>query len=422
MFNSRTLAVIKRELREKLFSRTFILMTLLIPVFLFGILGLQTFFLSYSGEGTTKLQVVTESEQMTAVIKKELQQENFVQNKTYDIVYLTMSKEMFSDYLNKMRQNLTDEKLTAIVFVANSSLKEKNIDFYSKNPNNPKIFEKLKNPINKAFASIYFSNKGFSESDFQYVSKNVGFNNYRVSKDNKIEHEGYGNLIISFLFTFILYFSLLFTGSMMMRSVVQEKNNRIVEVLLSSVDSRELMTGKIIGTSITGLLQMAIWMSPFMILISTSWFLLPKELVFKLNMSEILYFLLNYLVGLITFMGLFASMGAIFDNEQDAQSGMWPVMMLIMIPFFIGISLQSNPGSPIGRIASMFPFASILVMPARMTLVELPVWQIGLSLLINLITMSFVFMLAGKIYRVGILMTGKKPKWSEVARWLRYKY
>src|ERR1039458_2160624 len=115
------------------------------------------------------------------------------------------------------------------------------------------------------------------------------------------------------------YFSLVFTGTMMMRAVVEEKNNRIVEVLLSSVNSNELMTGKIIGTSITGVIQMAIWMLPLMVVISTSYFALPPEFTITLTMGQILYFLFNFFIALITFMGMFASVGAIFDNDQRSE-------------------------------------------------------------------------------------------------------
>src|SRR5690606_5538558 len=110
--------------------------------------------------------------------------------------------------------------------------------------------------------------------------------------------------------------------------------------------------------------------------------------------------------------GLFATIGAIFDNDQDAQSGIWPIMMLIMIPFFIGIALIGNPGNKIGIIASMLPFSSLIVMPARMTLIDVPSWQIIFSFIINIIVMFVIFFIAGKIYRVGVLMTGKKPQWS----------
>ena len=96
--------------------------------------------------------------------------------------------------------------------------------------------------------------------------------------------------------------------------------------------------------------------------------------------------------------------------------------MLIMLPFFIAVSMITNPESSIARIASFIPFASLIVMPARMTILEVPLWQIAVSSLINIVVMVSIFPLAGKIYRIGILSTGKKPKWSEVVKWLRYKY
>jgi len=165
---------------------------------------------------------------------------------------------------------------------------------------------------------------------------------------------------------------------------------------------------------------MAIWLLPLVVVVSSSIFVIPPEFIPNITMGEILYFLFNYFVGLITFLGLFATVGAIFDNDQDAQSGIWPIMMLIMIPFFISISMAKNPNSVLANVTSMLPFASIMVMPARMSLIEIPVWQFATSIVINVATMLLIFPFAGKIYRVGILLTGKKPQWSEVLKWLKY--
>jgi ABC-2 type transport system permease protein len=229
-------------------------------------------------------------------------------------------------------------------------------------------------------------------------------------------------MIASFLFTFLLYFSLVLFGSSILNSVIEEKSNRIVEVLLSSLDSTELLTGKILGSAITGILQMAIWLIPVFVLVTTSLFVLPQEFILSISVSQLLFFLLNYFIALVTFMGLYAAVGSIFTNAQDAQSGLWPVLMLIMIPFFISIGLISNPNNGIARIASMLPFAALIVMPARMAIMEVPVWQFILSLAVNLITLFLIFPISGKIYRIGILSTGKKPQWSEVIKWVKYKY
>lgn len=419
MFNKRTLSVIKRELKSKLFSRTFILMTLLIPVFMIGILGIQTFVMTYEGSEKLQVQIISENTVLNNALKKELDSQSFVKENKVAFTYLNMDKDQLKSYIEKNKKALLDDKITGIVFIPSSSLKSKKIEYYSKNTKNQQLYEKIRNPINNVLLQNYFSGKQLSTDEIQFVRDKVDITGYRISSDEKIEAEGYGNTIIAFLFTFLLYFSLLFIGTMMMRAVVEEKNNRIVEVLLSSVSSNELMAGKIIGTAITGVIQMTIWLLPLMMLISTSYFVLPEELTIRLSMSQILFFLYNYVIALVTYLGLFASLGAIFDNDQDAQSGQWPLMMLIMIPFFISIGMISNAENKIAVIGSMVPFASLIIMPSRITLVDVPLWQFILSIVINLAILFIIFPLAGKIYKVGILMTGKKPTWGEVAKWVK---
>ena len=321
-----------------------------------------------------------------------------------------------------MKKDIASEKISGVVFIPDSALINKKIEFYSKNPNNSSLFNKLRQPINTALISLYFANKELTPSEIDFARNRVDFTGYRVTSGQEVEEEGIGNTVISFLFSFLLYLSLIFMGQMTMNSVVEEKNNKIVEILLSSVSSNEMMAGKILGTTITGLLQMAIWLTPLVLIISTTWFVLPADFILKLKLTDIAYFLFNYFLALITFLGLFAAVGAIFDNSQDAQSGIWPLLMLIMIPFFIALSLQSNPNSPIATIASMFPFAALIVMPARISLMEVPSWQLILSIVISIAVMFSIFPIAGKIFRVGILRTGKKPKWSEIVKWLKYKY
>jgi ABC-2 type transport system permease protein len=182
------------------------------------------------------------------------------------------------------------------------------------------------------------------------------------------------------------------------------------------------MTGKILGSAITGLAQMGVWLGTILAVSSPALNFLPKEITLDIKPELVVYVLLNFFIGLVLFIGLFSMMGAIFDNAQDAASGNMPIMMLIIIPFFIAISMMENPNKPYVEIASLFPFASIIVMPARMAMIDVPLWQLILAVCINLATIYAIFPIAGKIYHVGILRTGKKPKWSEVIKWLKYKY
>lgn len=422
MFNRRTLSIIKRELREKVLSKSFVVMTLLVPVIFIGLILFQMYLLNYDSNSTASLEIITGSEQITSAAQQEFASLPLVKSGSYKISYATMDREKFSASLPSLQNELLGEKLTGLIYIPDSAVSNKEIDYYSKNPNNNSLFDKLKGSVNKILVNIHFAGKELSDNEISYATKSVDFNGFRISANKNIKAEGQGNQVLSFLFTFLLYLSLIFSGTMIMRSVIQEKNNKIVEVLLSSVDSKELMTGKILGAGITGITQMAVWLLPLIMIISTSWFVLPKDFTIDINLFQVFYVLLNFFIGLITFLGLFATVGAIFDNDQDAQSSIWPLMMLILIPFYIGISMQNNPDGKIGLVASMFPFASIIVMPARMALVDIPVWQFVLAVVVNLATMIGIFPLAGKIYRVGILMSGKKPKWNEVIAWMKYKY
>jgi ABC-2 type transport system permease protein len=205
----------------------------------------------------------------------------------------------------------------------------------------------------------------------------------------------------------------------MMQSVIEEKSNRVVEVLLSSINSHDFMKGKIFGNAITGILQMVVWLSPLMLLISTTWFILPKEFVLSIDWSNIVFYLINYSIGLTTFLGLFTCVGSMFDNSQDAQQGMWPIILLVMIPFFMSFTLQNNPDSSFAIITSITPVTSLIIMPARITMVDVPFFQLLLSQVMNLLFLVFVFYLAGKIYRVGILATGSKPTLAEIINWIK---
>jgi ABC-2 type transport system permease protein len=421
MFNRRTLAIIKRELKAKLFSKTFIIMTLLVPVFMFGLFAIQIFVYSVSEEKNPNVLIVSETNDISQKLKNEFDEYGEVKSGHYKISYETLDTTAFAERLKELKPDLLGEKLTGVVYVPKSALVNKNVRYYSPNPSNQPLFNKIKPAINKALINIYFEGKLLTQEDVDYARENVDITGYRITKSENVKKEGTGNLIALFLFTFLLYMALIFSGQATMHSVVEEKSSRIMEVLLSSASSTELMAGKIIGVVITQVVQMAIWLFPIILLITTSWFALPADIIFQLNLSFIIYFLFNYAIALITFVGLFATVGSIFDNSQDAQSGVWPLMMLVIFPFLIAISLQSNPQSSVAKITSLLPFTSLLVMPARLTLVQVPLLELIASIAINLAVLFAIFPLAGKIYRVGILVTGKKPKWSEVRKWLAMK-
>ncbi len=415
---AKTKTIIRRELKEKLFSKTFIIMTLLIPGIIMLSIGVQVYFRSYEDDALKQFFIIAENENIINEIREKFDEKNFEEEKNFKFEYKTLSEKSFEKELEKLKPLLIDETLTGIVFIPENVLEQKKVFYYSKTPAAKSVKLELSQTINNALVSLYFKNKGLTKEDISFVKKSVRINEMKVSKE-AITEKSRGGEILAFIFIFLLYMSLLSSGQIILRSVIEEKQNRIVEVLLSSVNSNELMAGKIIGAAITSFVQMVIWLSPVFIAISTSWITLPKGLAVSLPIWQWIYFLFNFIIGLLTFLGLFAAMGSLFDNEQDAQSGIWPLMILILIPFFIAISLADNPGNSLAKIFSLVPFASLFIMPERMGLGDVPTLEFIFSLLINLATLIIIVPITGKIYRTAILMTGKKPEWKEIIKWLK---
>jgi ABC-2 type transport system permease protein len=419
LLNNRIIALIKRELREKLMTKSFIIMTVSVPLFMLLIFGLQMLIMLYQGDKGTRIELITQSESLTESYKKYLAKLDFIKDESYIISYNTLPKKSLKDHIEGRKKEILSGKLNGIIYVPSTALKDKQVEYYSKTPNNAAVFEKLNNHINEVLIDQYFSKKGLTDEELKFARMGVKFNGFKVTEKDELEEEGMGNSILAMLFSFLIYFSLIFSGGMTFNSVLEEKSSKVVEVLLSSVNSRELMTGKIIGCTITVFAQMVIWLFPIIILVTTTWIVLPKWLVIDINYGHLIYFLINFLLACLIFQGLYATVGAIFDNPQEAQSGILPVIMLIMIPFFLSFTILRNPNSNLAVVSSYIPFATIFVMPLRFTIADIAVWKLILSQLINVATLMLIFPLAGKIYRVGILRTGTKPTLREVLRWLK---
>lgn len=419
MLNNRIIALIKRELREKLMTKSFIIMTVSVPLFMLLIFGLQMLIMLYQGDKGTRIELITQSESLTDSCRKYLTKLDFIKDESYIISYNTLPKKSLKDHIEGRKKEILSGKLNGIIYVPSTALEDKEVEYYSKTPNNVTVFQKLNNHINEVLIDQYFSGKELTDEELKFARMGVKFNGFKVTEKDELEEEGAGNTILAVLFSFLIYMSLLFSGGMTFNSVLEEKSSKVVEVLLSSVSSRELMTGKIIGCTITVFAQMVIWLLPVFILVTTTWIILPKWLVIDINYGPLIYFLINFLLACLIFQGLYATVGAIFDNPQEAQSGIFPIIMLIMIPFFLSFTILRNPNSQLAVVSSYIPFATIFVMPLRFTIVDMPVWKLILSQLINVATLMLIFPLAGKIYRIGILRTGTKPTLREVFRWLK---
>jgi ABC-2 type transport system permease protein len=248
---------------------------------------------------------------------------------------------------------------------------------------------------------------------------------------------------ISMIFVFVIYMFIMMYGAMVMQGVMEEKTNRIVELIVSSVRPFDLMMGKITGIGLVGLTQVFIWCVLTVILLNVggvffvggggldtssmshdaAWISPTVSLMSKFgsfNFIEIVvYFVLFFIGGYVLYASLFAAVGAAVDNPEDSQQFMMPLMVIQIFAVYAGIYSVNNPDGPLAFWCSFIPFTAPIVMMVRIPY-EIPFLQILLSLVLLYTSTIFFVWISGKIYRVGILIYGKKPGFKEIARWIKY--
>lgn len=267
------------------------------------------------------------------------------------------------------------------------------------------------------------------------ASGNIKVTTMRWSEDGSEKETSTGiAAAVGGIFTFLMYMFILMYGTMVMQGVVEEKSNRIVEVMISSVRPFDLMMGKIIGIGLTGITQLFIWFGIFGIMLGIKNTIFPAveidsisaqlgsmQMLFSINWVEIIiYFLLLFIGGYLIYASLFAMFGAAVDNAQDTQQFVMPITLIFIFSFYVGIYSLQNPDGPLAFWCSMIPLTSPIVMMVRIPF-EIPLWEKILSIVILYVSIFFVVKFAAKIYRVGILMYGKKPTIKELIKWFSYK-
>lgn len=232
----------------------------------------------------------------------------------------------------------------------------------------------------------------------------------------------------------LLYITLLTYGPMVMRAVLEEKTGRIAEVVLSSMHPSELMLGKIIGVGAVAFTQLAVWIGS-MALVSSAAIpmlltLLPAEVALDSDLLEMvraavpavgvaIFFFVCFLFGFLTYASLFAAVGSMCSSDEEAQQLQTPLIFLVVIPIMLVMPVLGEPASTFATVVSLIPFFSPILMFARVASGAAPLWQAGLSILLMAGTLFFAATVAGKIYRTGILMQGKRPTLPEMWRWVR---
>lgn len=429
--------ITKREFLTQVKKKSFIILTILAPILLvaFGaVIGLMF----KANESHSVIEVVDKSGLFTGQLKSSEQ---------LKYVYVSAADEK-----SKINNLKTNESLDGILVLP--ELKNKNFDDLQKNTrlviNNKIGFDtkqKIVSDINEVIKKEKIKQLGIAETQLINLDKSFTLKTINVSENNKEDSDlAFGvKSGLSILLMYVTFMFIIIYGVRVMRSVLEEKNNRVVEIIISSVKPFELMMGKILGVTLVALTQFVVWITMSVIgalVLNTGFSSIQKnipggneELTNKLDVTQIatqvshsllelnfpliiFVFIVFFLLGYIFYSSIYAAIGSAVDNETETQQFTLFAILPLMLGMYGSFSLMNNPDGPLGFWLSIIPFTSPVAMIARIPF-GVPAWQIALSITLLLGTTIFMIFLAGKIYRVGILMYGNKATLKELWKWIK---
>ena len=428
--------IIKREYLSKVKNKSFIVMTFLSPLIMILLITVVAYLSQLNNDKVRTIMVLDESGFSKGVFENTHKTKyNVLQNMSLNDAK-ALAKESSSIGL------LHIEKVSDINTISN------HIKFYSEESPSLSLISDLESKLENKLTNVKLLENGV---DLQMINNskigvNIAQESFAGEKSSKIDSVmklAFGGAAGYLLFMFIIIY-----GNMIMRSVIEEKTSRIIEVIISSVKPIQLMLGKIIGTSLAGITQFVIWLliggvllSIVSVIFGISMQTPQQELVeqamtnpeigmqvqdlinafFHLPLANLITaFILFFIGGYLLYSSLYAAIGAAVDNETDTQQFMLPIIMPLILAVYIGFfTVIEDPHGTVSTVFSFIPFTSPVVMLMRIPF-GVPIWQQLVSLLILITTFMFTVWFAAKIYRVGILMYGKKPSYKELIKWIKY--
>lgn len=418
--------IISREYKVSVLKKSFWIGLLLGPIF-FGLLFTAPYLLfDRQPERQKPLVVVDASGKVADRITANLAERKL---KNGDREFLVQSEPAERDsaaQFQRLNQRVLGKALYGYLYVSPNVDSTGFFHFFVKNPGDVRTVDRVDDALDKAMVGLRLAEKNLpiTQDQLEAVTKNARLETFKVSEGGKTEKKGFSTTYFTtFAFVFILYMTILIYGITGLRSILEEKSSRIIEVLLSSVTPLQLMQGKMVGLFLVGLTQVGVYAVLGTILsllgLSSGAGTFMKQVSAALSPSMMAYFVIFFLLGFFLFSSMFVAIGSMVNSEQDAQAMQQPVIMALVIPMAMTFMFVTQPDSLLTRILSLIPFFTPMIMFMRISVLTPPFWEIALSIGLTLATTVGVTWLSARIFRVGILMYGKRPTLPEIMQWIK---
>lgn len=419
--------VISREYFTRVKKKSFLITTLLVPVV---IIGFYAAIIAIAIKGS-------DDKKSVAIVDHANLFNGKIENDNKNLAFTLIPNETEESFVKKYK----DQGYETFLYIPQFNIDTpRNLIIHSQSSVSLSVNSDIEDVVNRAIINKRLAAQGISPDQYRRIESDVSLENTIDTKEGgkkSVAAIAYG---VSFACGILIYMMMIIYGTQVMRGVMEEKTNRIAEVIVSSVKPFQLMIGKIIGIGAVGLTQFAIWII-LMVLMQLSVPLFFPDLFDQVNSTASqpgtasmaasfmegvsslpllkigFLFIFYFLGGYLTYASLFAAIGSVVsDDQQDAQQLMFPVLMPIILGFVIMTNAINDPNSNLAVFGSLFPLTSPIVMMGRITY-DIPWWELAISMALLIGCFLLFTWITAKIYRTGILMYGKKPSWKEMIKW-----
>lgn len=402
--------IAKREYLERIRTKAFLIATILIPV-LMGTFVFGSGYLASRTKSSGHIAVVSSDPGFSADLKHELQVGN---NSSITVDLLAPSDAIRTSLDQNLKSK--DGDLTGYLWIAPHSTNQSRPSFIyvPRSAGDVTTEDILSSAIRNVITREGLTRQGMAPSDIDALMAPVAIDTSKTGNSRTAFGAAY-------LLFFLMYMVIMLYGMNTARSIIEEKTSRVFEVMLSTIKPDQMLAGKILGVGSVGITQIGVWMLAAAILGATP---LATNLIggghAPISFTQIFFFVAYFIFGFLVYSSIAAALGAITNSEQELQQLNMFLVLPLAFCFLMIFVIIPAPNSTLAQIVSLIPFCSPLLMNFRISLTTVPPWQIGLSFVLMSLTIVAILWVASRIYRVGILMYGKKPNLPEILRWLKY--
>ncbi len=409
----KSLVVARWEFMEKVKTKAFLISLILMPVFMIVMSVVPSLLMNKADTSTVNIGIIDSSGEVAPVLDSGLMEKYKLPDgrPNYNVVVIPLGDSARA----AANQMVLRNELSSYLVVDSNIQKSRSFQFVSENVSNFKDITRLQSAVKDILLSNLLRESGVNPVIVKEVTKPVSLETVRLSKEGKEEKTAaLSGFILGYIFIIILALFVLTSGQLLVRSVVEEKSNRIVEVLLSSTTADEIMTGKILGLSLLGLTQLAVWA-----LIALAF---AGQLAAFITIPDSIWWEgVFFILGFLFYSSIFVMAGAPVTTEQEAQQATTYVSMLLFLPIVLASLVAQNPGAGYLKILTLIPLLTPTMMAFRIPIQTPDLWELLAGTAILLGSTYFCMIAAGRIFKIGMLVYGKRPTFKELMRWATRK-